>query len=407
MEHKQISIYSSDKVISRIFVYDDNGREDCDKASLEELLRCLELYRHIFILVDRNLLSRSQYVSLLVDGLEKQKGCPVLPVDASEQNKTMDSVLSICSWLLDKGADRDALVLAVGGGITTDMAGFAASVYKRGVRFAFVPTTLLSQVDAAIGGKTGVNFEKYKNIIGVIRHPEFTFISPYVLKSLPYRDLLSGAAEMIKTFLIEDNGCYDRAVAFFRELHREMSSPDHSSAMEISGWTDGFPAAAYWNRARVSELAQLIAAAAAVKAGVVSRDQYEGGERRKLNLGHTFGHAIETLARRKNLDITHGEAVAMGMVLAARLADRSEELSCNTGQRTFSAPGIAQRIEKDLKECGLPVKCPFTMEEMCPVMTKDKKAEGDAVHFVLPVAVGNVVVRDFAVGDVYGMMEPA
>ncbi len=407
MEHKQISIYSSDKVISRIFVYDDNGREDCDKASLEELLRCLEPYRHIFILVDRNLLSRSQYVSLLVDGLEKQKGGPVLPVDASEQNKTMDSVLSICSWLLDKGADRDALVLAVGGGITTDMAGFAASVYKRGVRFAFVPTTLLSQVDAAIGGKTGVNFEKYKNIIGVIRQPEFTFISPYVLKSLPYRDLLSGAAEMIKTFLIEDNGCYDRAVAFFRELHREMSSPDHSSTMEISGWTDGFPAAAYWNRARVSELAQLIAAAAAVKAGVVSRDQYEGGERRKLNLGHTFGHAIETLARRKNLDITHGEAVAMGMVLAARLADRSEELSCNTGQRTFSAPGIAQRIEKDLKECGLPVKCPFTMEEMCPVMTKDKKAEGDAVHFVLPVAVGNVVVRDFAVGDVYGMMEPA
>ena len=407
MEHKQISIYSSDKVISRIFVYDDNGREDCDKASLEELLRCLEPYRHIFILVDRNLLSRSQYVSLLVDGLEKQKGGPVLPVDASEQNKTMDSVLSICSWLLDKGADRDALVLAVGGGITTDMAGFAASVYKRGVRFAFVPTTLLSQVDAAIGGKTGVNFEKYKNIIGVIRQPEFTFISPYVLKSLPYRDLLSGAAEMIKTFLIEDNGCYNRAVAFFRELHREMSSPDHSSAMEISGWTDGCPAAAYWNRARVSELAQLIAAAAAVKAGVVSRDQYEGGERRKLNLGHTFGHAIETLARRKNLDITHGEAVAMGMVLAARLADRSEELSCNTGQRTFSAPGIAQRIEKDLKECGLPVKCPFTMEEMCPVMTKDKKAEGDAVHFVLPVAVGNVVVRDFAVGDVYGMMEPA
>lgn len=298
-------------------------------------------------------------------------------------------------------------MLAVGGGITTDMAGFAASVYKRGVRFAFVPTTLLSQVDAAIGGKTGVNFEKYKNIIGVIRQPELTFISPYVLKSLPYRDLLSGAAEMIKTFLIEDNGCYDRAVAFFRELHRKMSSPDHSSTMEIFGGTDGFSAAAYWNRARVSELAQLIAAAAAVKAGVVSRDQYEGGERRKLNLGHTFAHAIETLARRKNLDITHGEAVAMGMVLAARLADRSEELSCNTGQRTFSAPGIAQRIEKDLKECGLPVECPFTMEEMCPVMTKDKKAEGDAVHFVLPVAVGNVVVRDFAVGDVYGMMEPA
>ncbi len=151
----------------------------------------------------------------------------------------------------------------------------------------------------------------------------------------------------------------------------------------------------------------MIAAAAAVKAGVVSRDQYEGGERRKLNLGHTFAHAIETLARRKNLDITHGEAVAMGMVLAARLADRSEELSCNTGQRTFRAPGIAQRIEKDLKECGLPVECPFTMEEMCPVMTKDKKAEGDVVHFVLPVAIGNVVVRDFAVGDVYGMMEPA
>ncbi|MDE7127017.1 MAG: 3-dehydroquinate synthase, partial [Bacteroidales bacterium] len=148
-----------------------------------------------------------------------ERNIPLYAVEATEQAKNMETVLGICSWLMDCDAGRDALVLAIGGGITTDMAGFAASVYKRGVRFAYVPTTLLAQVDASVGGKTGVNFKQYKNMLGVIRQPEFTYVDIRLLGSLPYRDFLSGAAEMLKTFIIEDNGNYEASVGMLKELH--------------------------------------------------------------------------------------------------------------------------------------------------------------------------------------------
>ena len=232
------------------------------------------------MVVDRQVVTKSRAVYDLVQEFII-KAVPVKAVDVSETVKTMESVMDICSWLLDKGADRDALVLAVGGGITTDMAGFAATIYKRGVRFAYIPTTLLAQVDAAIGGKTGVNFEKYKNILGVIRQPEFTYLCPQVLESLPAREFLSGAAELLKTFIISDGGMYDRAVAYLKAY-----SQDRAATLEQ----------------KEVELKELITAAAAVKAGVVSRDQFEKGERRVLNLGHTFAHAIETLSRQSEGD---------------------------------------------------------------------------------------------------------
>ena len=153
--------------------------------------------------------------SLVIADILHEKGVPGMLIDAAECLKTMDTVMEICTWLLEQGADRDALVLAIGGGITSDMVGFAASIYKRGVRFAYVPTTLLAQVDAAIGGKTGVNLENYKNILGVIRQPEFTYLCPHALESLSQRDFLSGEAEVLKTFIIEDEGNYEKAVALF------------------------------------------------------------------------------------------------------------------------------------------------------------------------------------------------
>ena len=375
---QQIDIFQDGISVSRVFIGDD------PKCS-GDLGNCLSSYAHVYVVADRQVVMKSHTVhTMLQDFIHK--GFPVKVLDVSETLKSMDSVLDICSWLLDEGADRDALVLAVGGGITTDMTGFAASIYKRGVRFAYIPTTLLSQVDAAIGGKTGVNFEKYKNILGVIRQPEFTYMCAQVLESLPKRDFLSGAAEMLKTFVIEDKGMYVRTVNFLKSY---AENPEKTMAECCD------------------ELRDLIAAAASVKAGVVSRDQFERGERRVLNLGHTFAHAIETLAQRGigemiplNLNkpsvvVTHGEAVAMGLVLAARLSENLAKAD----------HGLAARLETDMKACGLPVDCPYSISEMADVMKKDKKAEGGKVHFVLPCAVGKVEIVDLAVDEVIKLMK--
>lgn len=362
-----INIFSGDRTISRIAVGNSFG----------DLAKCLEPYRHIYVVFDRNVLLKSKLVMQL-SITARENDVPMMTVEASEETKTMETVMDICGWLLENGADRDALLLAVGGGITTDMAGFAASVYKRGVRFAFFPTTLLAQVDAAIGGKTGVNFHGYKNMMGVIRQPEFTFVCPQVLESLPHRDFLSGAAEMLKTFVIEDAGWYVRAVSF---LKKYQASKDNVYS--------------HFLREHSAELTALVAAAARVKAGVVSRDQFEEGERRKLNLGHTFAHAMETLARRNGDDITHGEAVAAGMLVSARLA---EALSGN--ERGFkAAEGLASAMEADMMAVGLPVECPYPFSDMAEAMKKDKKAEDGKVHFVLPAAIGDVRVFDMTVDE--------
>ena len=377
MELDKIGIYSEGREISTI-IFDS-------EPNPSKFLDALRAYRKVFVVVDALAKERSRPIVDIVQVLDSG-GFPILRIEATEQSKNMDTVLGICEWLLGCGADRDALVVALGGGITSDMVGFAASIYKRGVRFAYVPTTLLAMVDAAIGGKTGVNFDKYKNMIGVIRQPEFTYINSSVLSSLPRRDLLSGAAEMLKTFIIcNENDNYRKAC-------------DALSREDID----------------TKELMPLIAAAAGVKAGVVSRDQFESGERRLLNLGHTFAHAIETLCRRAaetsgtsctsgteqvtvgKYDVTHGEAVAMGIVLAARLAERFSDRA---------EKGLAAALEADFRSCGLPVDCPFSMDEMAPVMAKDKKAEGGIVHFVLPWKIGQVTTEDISCSKAAELMK--
>lgn len=312
----------------------------------------------------------------------KESAIPTFLMDTSEEEKSMASVMEICRWLLESGADRNALVLAIGGGITTDMAGFAASIYKRGVRCAYIPTTFLAQVDAAIGGKTGVNFLDYKNILGVIRQPEFTFVCPEVLETLPYRDFLSGAAELLKTFIIDDTGGhYEKAVAVLSEIHE---SADREQAIST----------------HLAELEELASAAARIKAGIVERDEFEQGERRKLNLGHTFAHAIEHEARKEcdssdlsgiageqygtHNGISHGEAVAIGTILAARAA----------------TPSLAEKLADDFTRCGLPTECPFPVASLSAAMQKDKKAENGSVHFILPYAIGDVRIESLSVSQV-------
>ena len=149
------------------------------------------------------------------------------------------------------------------------------------------------------------------------------------------------------------------------------------------------------------DISGLISAAASVKAGVVSRDQFEKGERRKLNLGHTFAHAIETLAQQRGMDITHGEAVSMGMIMAAKLAER---LGVSQPETIDVVAGLAKRLEADFRACGLPIDCPFSIDEMAECMKKDKKAEGGKVHFILPQAIGDVVIVDLTVQQVVELM---
>ena len=337
---QEIAITIDGKVAGRVV--------GCERIS--DIARFVSEEPEVFVVYDENATWIASEVIAAVPGVRGS-----IAIDATEEEKSMDTVLLIARSLLEAGASRKALVLAVGGGITTDLAGFAASIYKRGVRYANVPTTLLAQVDAAIGGKTGVNFDDYKNMLGVIVQPLYTFVCAQVLRTLPRRDFLSGAAEMLKTFIIEnEDNHYARAVQ--------------------------------WLSSEGADGQALVLAAAAVKAGVVSRDPFEAGERRKLNLGHTFAHAIEHEARQNGDDITHGEAVAMGMILAARLGDA-----------LGVSAGLEARLTADFAAAGLPTQAPYPVETLAGAMDKDKKAEGGLVHFILPERIGSVIQRDLTV----------
>ena len=302
---------------------------------------------NIFVVYDRNVADFA---------LKIAEGRPTLPITADEEHKTMESVLGICRWLLAQGADRNAIIYAIGGGVTTDMAGFAASIYKRGVKYVNYPTTLLCQVDAGIGGKTGVNLDSYKNMIGVIRFPADTRIYPETLRTLPLRELRSGAAELLKTFIIEDKGNYSKAVK------------------ALSGEVD------------FNALGPLVKAAADIKRKIVSKDPYEEGPRRLLNLGHTYAHAIEWYQHTHATPnpMTHGEAVAVGIVQAARLSERLG----------IAESGTAEKLKSDLSACGLPTELPCPEAELEQAMRKDKKAENGIIHFVLIKKIGKLIIKD-------------
>lgn len=313
--------------------------------------------KEVFVVCDRN-----------VEWVAWEAGSFVgaVSIDTSESLKTMGTVMEICKWLLENNATRDALLLAVGGGITTDLVGFAASMYKRGIRYANVPTTLLAQVDAAIGGKTGVNFLEYKNMLGAFRMPEFTVICPEVLKTLPDRQLRAGFAEMLKTFIIADASAYAQAVS----SGKNAKNPDGDTRPGLSSGKS----------AKIPD-GDLILKAARAKEAIVEADPFERGPRAVLNLGHTFAHAIEHRAMEAGDDILHGEAVAIGIIMAAEMSEREG----------IAEKGLTARLKADFQSLGLPTECPYAgLEE---AMAKDKKAAGGKIRFVLPERIGSVVVK--------------
>ncbi len=357
----------------------------------------------LFLVYDSeaNVLGHANDLSRVVDFAGK---FPV--VNVSEENKTMDTVLEICRWLLDKGADRNSVVVGLGGGILLDIVGFAAGIYKRGVRCVYIPTTLLAQVDAAIGGKTGVNLDGYKNILGVFKQPELTYICPQVLETLPPAIFRDGLAEMLKTFIIDNGLSFDGEVA---GADGERGEGRVERMLKVVGQINEAGSFVAASEAVRGEFGELVAAAAGVKAGVVGRDELESGERRKLNLGHTFAHAIEYVSHSraaKSKDsscgeavpdgtsdghlFSHGEAVAIGLAMAARL-------SVKLG---VAEPHVEREIVEALEVCDLPTVCPYPLETLVDAMSKDKKVEGDKIHFVLIRSIGDVVIHDLTLNEV-------
>lgn len=286
-------------------------------------------------------------------GIVEAWRCPTLWVHASEEEKTFATVERLVAELLALEADRSTMLVGVGGGIVTDITGFVAAIYKRGVPFGLVPTTLLAQVDAAIGGKNGVNFDRFKNMVGTFREPAFVYIDTDFLKTLPERALRCGAAEMLKTFLLADARAYETAVAVFSGPH-PADVPD-----------------------------TLVRRAGEIKLGIVEQDPEDHGDRQLLNLGHTFGHAIEKCTSQ----YAHGEAVAIGISMAARLA-------CEKG---LLAGETAGRIVRDLAACGLPVEPPVPEAELRAAILQDKKRMGQKLRFVLPVDIGKAILWDASV----------
>lgn len=282
----------------------------------------------------------------------------ILP--AGETHKTLEDLLPAYDRLLRAGVDRGTMLIGLGGGVITDSAGFVAATLLRGVPLVQIPTTLLSMVDASVGGKTGVNHAVGKNLIGAFYQPTKVLIDPDVLRSLPPRELRSGLAECIKHEVIRD-------AEGFASLERDMPR-----ALAVD--TD--------------YLADLIAHNVRIKARVVEADPFERGERAHLNFGHTFGHAIETAS---NYNYSHGESVALGMVAASRAAQRLDMIDA----------GSVRRIESLIAAAGLPTgQLRLDVEDVVAAMAFDKKVKTGRLRFVLPDRIGHVVVHDDVPADV-------
>ena len=316
--------------------------------SLDRLTRYLPPQRRVAIITDT--VVRDLYADRFPDD------AAVIVINTGEANKTLATLERIFEQLVAMDADRSVFIVGIGGGIVCDIAGLAASVYLRGVDFGYVSTTLLAQVDASVGGKTAVNFGGYKNMVGVFNQPRFVICDPALLKTLPPKEVACGFAEIVKHAIIADAGmfaCLEQNSA--RALALDQDVIEH-----------------------------LVVASVRIKAAVVERDEREKGERRILNFGHTFGHAIE-----KTAGLRHGEAVSLGMVIAAALSV----------ERGLLRPEEEKRIVALLKNLRLPVRTAVDKAALLDAMLKDKKREGDSVKFVLANGLGGAVVQDVSYAE--------
>ena len=268
-------------------------------------------------------------------------------IPAGEQHKNLESVSGLWKSFLENGLDRKSTVIAVGGGVIGDLVGFAASTYMRGINWVGVPTTLLSMVDASIGGKTGFDLPEGKNLIGAFHPPKLVLADPGLLLTLPERELRSGMAEVVKHGIISDPELFTLC----------------SKGLD-------------WAKENLEEI---VKRAITVKIKIIEEDPYEQGFRAALNLGHTVGHAVELVSK---FELRHGEAIAIGMVTEARYAERIG----------LAEKGLSETIAKTLNALGLPTRIPAQLpqEAIFRAMRVDKKKDAKLIRFALPVKIGKV-----------------
>ena len=286
----------------------------------------------------------------------------VYTIEPGERQKTRETWASLTDALLADGYGRDTALIALGGGVVGDLAGFVAATYMRGVPYIQVPTTLLAMIDASIGGKTGVDTPAGKNLVGAFHQPAAVIADPDVLRTLPQIHLRAGLAEAIKHGVIADAGYFD----------------------DVAG---AAPAIVAGDRAAAAALERVVVRSVAIKADVVRRDEREGGVRKTLNFGHTLGHAIELGS---GFRLLHGEAVAVGMVLEARVAERVG----------VAEPGTSDRVRAAVERSGLPASRPNDQSPnaILAATRGDKKARQGVVEYALPSRIGAMAGADSGYG---------
>lgn len=274
----------------------------------------------------------------------------VIEIGTGERIKNLDTVQTIYGKLVELEAGRSSFIVGIGGGIVCDITGFVASTYLRGVKFGFVSSTLLSQVDASVGGKNGVNFGGYKNMVGLFNQPEFVICDMNLLKTLPEKEILCGLAEVVKHAAIGDADLFS-----YLEEHYER-------ALDLE----------------IDVIEKLVYDSVLIKSWIVNRDEMERGERRQLNFGHTLAHAIE-----KNRGVPHGEAVSLGMMFASALSVRKGYL----GEEDM------EKFRSLLRRLKLPTRFRCNGKGLLDAVRKDKKREGESINFVLLRGIGHAVVE--------------
>lgn len=296
--------------------------------------------KKIIVITDANIIKHYK---------EKLGNFDIIEIGEGEINKSLQTIDYIMGRFVELEADRSTFVVGIGGGIISDITGFAASIYMRGLRFGFVTTSLLSQVDASVGGKNGVNYKGFKNMIGVFNQPEFVICDIEMLVSLNREEYLGGYGEIIKHGAIKDASLF----SYLEENYQKALQNDYDV------------------------IHRCVRDSVIIKSRVVEEDEKEKGERRKLNFGHTFGHAIEKLT-----GMQHGKAVAIGMNLAAQVSVKKGLLNASE----------AERLKKLTENLQLPVSTQIDKSQLFSAMKKDKKREGDGLHLVLLEKIGVAVV---------------
>jgi len=327
-----------------------HGSKGISRIFIGERLQNLQKYtdsRQVVIITDRNV--RNHYSKDL-------PSCYIIEIGTGETMKNLDTVQRIYLDLLRLGADRSFFIVGIGGGVVSDITGFVASTYLRGLRFGFVSSTLLSQVDAGVGGKNGVNLMGYKNLVGTFNQPEFVICDTDLLKTLPEKEVRCGLAEVVKHACIGD-ACFFS----YLEAHYKKALALDRDVME-----------------------KIIHDSVVIKSSIVNRDERESGERMKLNFGHTLGHAIE-----KTTGIPHGEAVGFGMLVASRLSFKRGWLS----EREVT------RIEALLKKLNLPTRLKVDGNLVIEAMTKDKKRSSESLNFVFLHGIGEAFVEQIPIKE--------